>query len=181
MYPSASVSFAAFPVSFVWPKLGLKVFIYFWNPTVVLACSLMLHPLPEGKGKGNLRGSRRQMNIPVVGWGKWVTWFSHMPGGLHSTWYPVPLEARAVVPGSPWGDTGNYFTASPGLFQPAGCLWYKKKIQNFESCSWLRSLLWCCGHRHMWETPKLTFPQSCFGVGDRKRWGWRMYFSYLFD
>lgn len=47
----------------------------------------------------------------------------------------------------------------------------KSKYRILKGCRWLRPLLWHCGHRHMWEIPKLTFPQSCFGVGDRKRPG----------
>lgn len=58
--PHASFSFSficSFSSPFSEAKTWTGSFIYFWNPTVALACSLMLHPLPEGKEKGNMRGN----------------------------------------------------------------------------------------------------------------------------
>lgn len=124
MHPSALVLSAAFQVPFLWSRLWLlEVFIYFWNPTVIRPYSLTLYLLPTEERKGDLRGNRRQMGHPhgvrvqadhPEGRDVSVTCLAglFLPGG-QVLWKPAQ---KSQVP------PGNYFTASPGVSQPAYCL-----------------------------------------------------------
>lgn len=140
----------------LWSRLGWMSLSIFGTPhwfcLVHWCCTLF----PERKGKGD--ESEREVNEPSLWcvWSEWIIWMG-LTGRPLSSWQPRYLEASTEVPGNLWGDTGNCFTASLRLSQPACCLWYEKIIQNFKGCSWLRSLLWYCGHRQMWGIPKLTF------------------------
>lgn len=125
MYPSASVSSAAFQVYSLWPMLGLK--FLFLEPHRSSGLFTDTTPSSQIRENGDLRGNGRQTEHPygvceAGGLSGWASWFSN-------------VLARPFLPGSPglWKlakkcqvaqelTQGVILQHHQCFFQPACCL-----------------------------------------------------------